>query len=293
MKPSKTFFRKPTTELPLAVYYFSASHIDEKPQPLHRTRHLVLVLVYAGAVELYTTAGMQLLTPGDICILPPGTLHAFHTIDLQTRYTYLSLQSELFSFSSSHYFCKAFLLPLERGILKPPQLLRPGDKPYDEIHSQLQQLQADKEGSDGYPMELLRIAINICAALYPYCSRTENQEVSPPDGHAVSEKCLTYIQNHYRQKITLQELAAHVHLHPNYLCALFREQTGKTVFEQLTWVRIHEASKLLRSTDLTISQISAQCGFQDSGFFAKKFRLLLGRTPTAYRKKSRSQGQEL
>lgn len=289
MKPSKTYVRQPTAELPLSVYYFSASHVDEKPQPLHRTKYLIFLLVHAGAVELYTATGMQLLTQGDICILPPRTLHAFHTVDLQTRYTYLTLRSELFSFSGSHYFCKAFLIPLEQGTLKPPQLLRPGDLPYDEIKQLLLQLQVEKEGSAGYPMELLRIAINLCAALYPYCSTAEPWESAPADGHAVSEKCLSYIQQHYRQKITLQELASHVHLHPNYLCALFRKQTGKTVFEQLTWVRVHEASKLLRSTDLSISQISAQCGFQDPSFFAKKFKHLLGRSPTVYRKNSRRQ----
>lgn len=135
-------------------------------------------------------------------------------------------------------------------------------------------------------MELVCIAMNICCALFPHCSREQVHEVVRTDSQTVSDKCMQYIRTNYQQRITLEDIAHHVHLHPNYLCALFREQTGKTVFEQLVWQRVHEASKLLRGSDLPISQISSQCGFQSPSFFARKFKQILGITPTACRKKS-------
>jgi AraC-like DNA-binding protein len=105
---------------------------------------------------------------------------------------------------------------------------------------------------------------------------------------SVSERCVHYIDQYYQRRITLQELAEYVHLHPNYLCQLFREQTGKTVFEHINWVRVHDASKLLRSTQLPISQIAVQCGFQNTNYFSRIFKQFLGRSPSAYRKNNQA-----
>lgn len=284
MAKANTFFRKKTADFPLAVYYFSPTHIDEKPRPLHRSQSLILMWMEEGQVEFFTTAGMTVVTAGDICIVPPGSLHAFHTVTLDTRYLFLSIHPGLFAFPSSHFFTREFMQPLENGTLKMPSLLRPGEEGYSRILCQMQRLDPQKEGSNAYTMELLGIATDICAALYPLCRRGPELHA----GQSAGEQCLHYLQSHFHQKITLEELAEHVHLHPNYLCSLFREQTGKTIFDQLNWERIHEASKLLRSTDLPISQIAIRCGFQDPNFFARKFRQYLGSSPTAYRKKNRS-----
>lgn len=285
MQKMKTFYRQATPELPLAVYYFSASYVDEKPQPLHRNKGLLLLLMQEGEVNYYTSGGLQTLRSGDICIVAPSTLHAIHTVNIQTRYTLIAIHPELFSFPSSHYFSRVFLQPMQSGTLGLPQLLRPGMEGYEAVLTPLRQLDIRKEGTAGYAMELLTIAMAICNALYPLCRQSSE---SDRPVRSVSEQCLTYIDRNYAQRITLADIAAYVHLHPNYLCALFREQTGKTVFEQINWVRIHAASKLLRSTRLSISQIAAQCGFQNTNYFSRTFRQYLKASPTQYRKNSQA-----
>lgn len=288
MKASKVFYRKATAECPIAVYYFAPTHIDRKPQPLHRSNAFMILLMHAGEVEFYTAGGMVMLTAGEICLVPPRMLHAFRTASLQTGYTLFSLNPELFSLPASHFFSREFWQPLQSGKLRLPQVLHPGEEPHGALLAQMQRLDVEKEGSAAYTMELMSIAMNLCSDLFPYCSCENSPEMAHSDGQSVSDRCMQYIQAHYRQRITLEDIAHHVHLHPNYLCALFREQTGKTVFEHLNWKRVHEASKLLRSTDLPITQIAARCGFQNANFFARKFKEYLGNTPTAYRKKSRT-----
>jgi uncharacterized FAD-dependent dehydrogenase len=54
MREMKSFYRKETPELPLAVYYFAASYVDEKPRPLHRGSSFYLLLMQAGQVHFYT-----------------------------------------------------------------------------------------------------------------------------------------------------------------------------------------------------------------------------------------------
>lgn len=286
MEASKGFYRKATAESPLTVYYFTPTHIDSKPAPLHRSNAFMVLLMHGGELEFHHSGGILWLTRGDILLVPPRKLQAFRSTSMQTCYTLFCMNPELFSLPAAHFFSREFWQPLQHGKLRPPQLLQPGVAPYEELLTQMLRLDEKKEGTADYTMELVCIAMNICCALFPHCSREQVHEVVRTDSQTVSDKCMQYIRTNYQQRITLEDIAHHVHLHPNYLCALFREQTGKTVFEQLVWQRVHEASKLLRGSDLPISQVSSQCGFQSPSFFARKFKQILGITPTACRKKS-------
>ena len=248
----------------------------------------MVLLMHAGQLEFYTTQGMLALTAGDICLVPPRMLHSFRSVSLQTSYTLFCMSPDLFSLPASNCFSREFWQPLQNSQLQLPQKLQSADGPYEALVAQMQRLDVEKEGTTAYTMEIISIAMNICTSLYPYCSREVAPKAVRPDGQSVSDQCIQYIQANYRHKITLEDIARHVHLHPNYVCALFREQTGKTVFEYLNWKRVHDASKLLRSTDLPIARIAAQCGFQSPSFFAQKFKQILGITPTACRKQSRS-----
>lgn len=283
MQKMKSFYRQATPELPLSVYYFSATHVDEKPRPLHRSKELMLLLMHAGEVHFYTTGGVEVLHNGDICIVTPSTLHAIHTVSVQTRYTIFAIQPELFPFPSSHYFSQSFFLPMQSGMLQIPQLLRSGMEGYESILMPMLRLDIRKEGTENYAMELLSIAMELCSALSCLC---KNKPEAFAPASSVIEQCLQYIDNNYTHRITLQDIARHVHLHPNYLCTLFRQQTGKSIFEQINWVRTHAASKLLRSTQLPMGQIAAKSGFQNTNYFSRTFRQYIGTSPTQYRKKS-------
>ena len=287
MKAATGFYRKATAECPLSVYYFVPTHIDPKPSPLKQSHVFMVLLMHSGELEFYTSGGVLKLKPGSILFVPPRKLHAFRSTCMETEYTLFTMSPRLFSLSASHFFSREFWQPLQNGKLRPPQLLLPGDPSYGEVLAQMQRLDVKKEGTADYTMELLSIAMSICAAIFPYCNRGSVPEIVRTESQSVSDKCMQYIRANYRKKITLEDIAHHVHLHPNYLCALFREETGKTVFEQLTWQRVHEASKLLRGTNLPISQISTSCGFQSPGFFSRKFKEILGMTPMECRKKSR------
>ena len=284
MQQVKSFFRKATPELPLSVYYFAASYVDEKPQPLKRGETLLLIWMQQGEVHFYTSGGKDILRPGDICITPPNLLRSIHTVRTDTRYILLSFSPKLFPFPADHFFAREFFTPMRQGTLEIPRVLHPDAPGYEAVLVPLQRLDVAKEGSRQYDMELLSITMEVCAALYPLCSREAS---TVEEKWSACERCLRYIEDHYEMPITLEELAHHVHLHPNYLCALFREETGKTVVDQINWVRVHAASKLLRSTDLPVGQVAAKCGFQSANYFSRIFRKYLDATPSQYRKSNK------
>lgn len=93
----------------------------------------------------------------------------------------------------------------------------------------------------------------------------------------------TYLISNFRKEITLKDIADYIKLNPASLCRYFKQRTGKTIFVCLNEVRIEHACNLLSNTDLTISQIAYEVGFNNLSHFNKQFKYLIQQTPTKYR----------
>ena len=94
---------------------------------------------------------------------------------------------------------------------------------------------------------------------------------------------ISYIQEHYREKITLEDLARCADRNPQYISAVFSRECGIPISEYITSLRVEEAKKLLRSTTTPISEIALQVGYQDPKYFSRIFRKETGLYPRAYR----------
>lgn len=97
--------------------------------------------------------------------------------------------------------------------------------------------------------------------------------------------CLNYIASHFTEKITLEELGKEAYLHPNYLSALFKKETGESLREYIMRNRIDVAKSLLARTDYSYIQISNSLAFHSQSHFTKVFRERTGYTPKQYRLK--------
>lgn len=96
-------------------------------------------------------------------------------------------------------------------------------------------------------------------------------------------QCLNYINSHFNENITLEKLSAVVDLHPNYLAALFKKETGETLKKYLIRTRVEVAESLLTRTEYTYTQISNSLAFCSQSHFTKVFRNYTGLTPKQYR----------
>ena len=99
------------------------------------------------------------------------------------------------------------------------------------------------------------------------------------------ERLCARMDTQYAQQLTLEDLAVAVRLSPGYLCRAFKRHTGKTVFAYLIERRIQAAMLRLSTTDDKVIAIALECGFNDLTYFNRKFRQLLGCTPTANRRR--------
>ncbi len=114
-------------------------------------------------------------------------------------------------------------------------------------------------------------------------------QARPNQGQTVSD-IKQYLQEHYSEAISLQVLAQHFFLHPNYLSKLFLEKTGQNFVDYLSQLRIHHARRLLAETELKIYDIAPMVGYESSKYFSKLFKELVGLSPRDYREQLRQNG---
>jgi AraC-like DNA-binding protein len=96
---------------------------------------------------------------------------------------------------------------------------------------------------------------------------------------------MSFILAESHRTVHLQEVADLASMSKEAFCRFFKERTGKTLTEFLSQVRIHHACQLLQETDLSVSQIAYQSGFQNLSYFNRAFKKFRGETPKEFREK--------
>lgn len=111
-----------------------------------------------------------------------------------------------------------------------------------------------------------------------------------PESKTVSRKRLelvevkNYLDEHYAEKIVLDELAEKYYINKYYLTKIFKETYGSTISNYLIAMRITKAKQLLRFTDMTVDEIGSVVGMSDANYFSRMFRKVEGISPREYRK---------
>ena len=105
----------------------------------------------------------------------------------------------------------------------------------------------------------------------------------------VIENAMAYINEHFKEAISLQDIAGHVSLSPYYFTRLFTAETGFTPHRFLIATRLGFAKYLLQSGEMSIKEIAFQSGFSSESAFCSTFRKWEGVTPGTYRDSIRLQ----
>lgn len=92
-----------------------------------------------------------------------------------------------------------------------------------------------------------------------------------------------YVQNHYEETITLDDIAQEVHLTVPAFCRYFKKLTNTTFTKFVNDYRISQACKLLAEDDAPVAQIAFEVGFNNLSHFNKMFKEIIGKSPSEYR----------
>ena len=93
-----------------------------------------------------------------------------------------------------------------------------------------------------------------------------------------------YIENHLSERITLADLATHVHYSRSYITDQFQKSVGMSIARYISERRIEKAKQMLSDGRYSISQISESLGFSTVQYFSKCFKDAVGCSPSVYAK---------
>lgn len=132
---------------------------------------------------------------------------------------------------------------------------------------------------------LLRMLDRLCR-----CRRTEllsdtayNSSNLMPGVEKPVNKVYAYLYNHFKEDISLQDIAGYVKQNPSALCRYFKQRTDKSIFQFLAEIRIEHACKLLAYSNMTVSQVAYESGYNSLTHFIAQFERHTKRKPSEYR----------
>lgn len=134
--------------------------------------------------------------------------------------------------------------------------------------------------------EFIRSSItNLCILLLRESNPTVfPDDLSPSQQYSPIQEAVLYIRNHYRDSITIDEVANIVHLTPNYFSEYFKKQTGIKFCSYVQKLRLEFSVSLLKLSDLSIKEIADQSGFNSAAYFSNAFKDYFGISPEQFRK---------
>lgn len=205
-------------------------------------------------------------SPGTICLLSPFDYHTFHLSDSDVSTYCLSF--------SENVLTKEVLYALNNT-------WTPCVMEVCHISEDIQTIET--EISEAKPLYLS--AVNaIVNKLVIYLLRNAASDPFPYGSHKSEVRnSIAYIRSHFHEPITLEEVANAVNVTPNHFCKYFKKITGTTFKDFLLELRLEYAMQQILLTSDSITDICFESGFNSTSYFAKSFKALFGKSPTAFR----------
>lgn len=125
------------------------------------------------------------------------------------------------------------------------------------------------------------VSLLICITrLYEYQT---NQAIQMVSKSSDIDELLKYIRTNYGSRLSLDLLAAHMHLSREYLCRYFKKHTGKTISDFILEVRISQAKQMLEETSHPVADIGVYCGYPSVSSFQRSFKKVTSMSPSEFR----------
>lgn len=264
-------------------YPYAYHHVDltRTMVPWHWHEALEFDYVVSGAVKVSTAGQIQTFQKGEGFFLNTNVLASM--VNLED----CVLDSHLFHpvFLGGHFksvFETKYLNPVLQNKNLELMPLR-GDTPTGkQLLNRLRQL-ARLQASPNTEFQTRSLLSEIWLLLLEEMKNTDLQAM-PTKNQDRLLTMMAFIQEHYAEKLTLEEIAHTAAVSTRECLRCFRSAIDRSPIEYLTDYRLQMACKLLEDTDLPVTEVALRTGFGSSSYFTKMFRRAYGKTPVAHRK---------
>ena len=239
----------------------------------HTHNHVELFFIVGGKGQFLIEDQAYAVNTNDLVIINPNVTHTEVSLSAQPlEYIVLGIEGiELATGANSDgqfcildHFESAEFSSCLRNILRETELKQPG---YEDV-------------CQAY-MEILIIRLMRNTAL---SVPTEPQTITDNRQCAAVRR---YIDLHFKEPLTLEQLAEEAHMNKYYLAHAFKREYGVSPISYMISRRVEESKYLLAETDLSMSQIAQLLGFSSLSYFSQVFRRTQSLTPMEYRQSNR------
>lgn len=260
-------------------------HLNADPEdfPLHWQNSFEIIMPLENEYLMHVEGKTEKLIPGDIIIISPGTLHSISAPEKGARYILL-VNMSMFKDIVGAEQIPSFFFPYTLFT----------NETNSECKEDIKHLMNKiwQEYSSDHPLKYAALYSSILA-LFVLAGRNNTRPFFPnaiiynPSSHKYADKfnaVCAYIDEHCSENISQEELAASSGFSESHFSRLFKQFTGVSYFEFLNHSRITSAKKLLSTQgNMTIVDISLQCGFSSLSTFNRTFKSITKTTPSEYR----------
>lgn len=240
---------------------------------MHRHNDRAEVLVLLNGSGEYTISGRKYdLSAGDVVVCNPGIMHDEFPV----------INSKYDSMTIGIAGLKTETLP--DGFLIEPSLIpvfrKSGET--EELCTLFLMLLSHSSPGEQQNLRLCHHLMLACAEIIRLLAGRAEQS-----NRVINPLCLqaeAWLDEHFMEEVTLEDLAAQLFVSPWHLSRLFKEETSYNFKEYLLRLRLGESQSRLAFTDDSVTEIAYACGFNDPAYFTRAFKKLIGMSPAGYRK---------
>ena len=264
---------------------FSTYHIKNAGRsfqiPVHWHDELEIIYVKSGFLTVSISGESYIGKPGDAFVVSPGNLHLMGSdTGAVDYYTFLFPLKNL-SFRADDLLEDKLLEPLNSGHLMINPRINDTAK---ELCEQLIEVYAAKnDESESQLTAQIKTKIILLQFILEMWKKGFIIENDTSGRNTVEKEMVSYIQQNYTGKISLKEFGEQFHLSEKYISRYFKEHFHITLSQYVTYLRLEHAKQLLQDTDIPVTEVAMQSGYQNVSYFIRSFKKTYEISPLKYR----------
>lgn len=278
------YFKVP--ELPVSVW----SMQDQREMPLHRHEFAELTLITGGAASHITAQGRYPIAAGDVFFVPPEQPHGFADVRGLRLVNVLFLPRRLPAVADEVRSMAGWQAlfesePRYRDAQGFAGHLRLPPEELERVATLVRELEAEsKRYATGGTALVEALFMQLAVRL----ARSYGAHASPAGRRLLAvQRTIRHIEENHAEPVALGALAKKAGMSLSTFKRAFKAVTGTSPIDYLLQTRLARACHLLRETDKTVTEAALAAGFNDSNYFARRFRARMGATPSEWRAANR------
>lgn len=269
-------------EFPFQISEVELNQANSRPGTWHWHSYFEITWVLEGKGNYFVNGQEYTMEKDDIIIFNNVEPHGWKLLGGNMKLLVMIFSPEFVAEKIS-LFDAEYLKPfVERGSNFKNRVGRE-EKVNEEIRISIREIYQEwNERKEGYPLMIKANVLRILTMLIrAYQDETKSGEMLKEKKNAMKrlEQAFTYINDHYCEKITLEEVAASVYMSSNYFSSYFRRVANISFSDYVTRLRVNRAREMLRENGANVTEIAMECGFNNISNFYRLYKKHMGKTP--------------